>query len=102
MSSQRKKYLKEFLLGTGIGLIVPMIGLFIYWLFTWRMYSFIPEFFQYMHEHKKVAAHIALACILNLPLLYVSMNKDKYKLGQGIIFGTLFYAFYIFYYKLFL
>ena len=98
----RKKYLKEFLLGTGIGALTPLFGLFIYWLFTWRMYSFIPDFFIFLHEHKLIAAHLSLACLLNLPILYVTMNKDKYKLGQGVIFGTLFYAFYIFYYKLML
>ncbi|MBC7863445.1 MAG: hypothetical protein IAF38_10750 [Bacteroidia bacterium] len=96
------KYVKQFLVGTGIGLITPFAGLFVYWLFVWRnIATFIPGFFVKMYDVKLIASHFGLACVLNLPLFYLFMNKDKYKTAQGIIFGTLIYAFYIFYYKLF-
>lgn len=97
------KYLKDFILGTLTGLVSPMAGLFIYWLFTWTQYNFIPDFFVFMHEHRMVAAHLGMACLVNLPIFYLVINKEsKYKFAQGIIFGTLAYAIYIFYYKLFI
>ena len=80
-----------------------MAALFIYWLFTWTQYNFIPDFFIFLHEHKLIAAHLGLACIVNLPVFYVLINKEnKYKMAQGILFGTILYALYIFYYKLFI
>lgn len=95
------RHLKHFLYGTGIGLVSPMVALFIYWLFTWRNLSFIPGFFIFLYNNHQIGNHLALACVVNLPIFYILMNKDKYKLSQGVIFGTLLYAFYIFYYKLF-
>lgn len=94
------KHLKQFLLGTLIGLVIPFAGLFVYWLFTWTNMAFIPDFFNFLHNRRMVAAHLSLACILNLPVFYFLINRDRYKLAQGIIFSTLLYAFYIFYYKL--
>ncbi|MFN5182550.1 MAG: hypothetical protein ACK5D5_05955 [Bacteroidota bacterium] len=96
------KHLKDFLIGFFIGTIIPIFSLFVYWLFTWKNVSFIPDFFLFMHKHKKVSAHLALACIVNLPVFYIFLNKEKYKLAQGIIFSTIIYALYIFYYKLFI
>lgn len=90
------------MLGTLTGLIIPMFALFVYWLFTWTQYNFIPDFFIFMHEHRSVAAHLGMACVINLPVFYVLLNKNQYKFAQGIIFATLLYAFYIFYYKLFI
>lgn len=96
------KHLKHLLLGFIIGVLIPFVSLFIYWLFTWRNLNFIPDFFIAMHKNKKVAAHLALACIVNLPVFYLFLNKEKFKIAQGIILSTIIYAMYIFYYKLFI
>jgi hypothetical protein len=95
------KHLKEFLIGSGIGLTCPMIALFVYWLFTWTNMSFIPGFFNFLYDHHQIGSHLSLACVVNLPIFYILLNKDRLKFAQGVIFGTLVYAFYIFYYKLF-
>jgi hypothetical protein len=98
------KYLKKFLYGSLVGLIAPMIALFIYWIIYWRNYNFIPSFFIYLYNVKQIGNHLSLACIINLPIFYILINKEKPesdKLAQGIIFGTLTYAVYIFYYKIF-
>ncbi len=91
---------KQLLIGLAAGLVTPFAGLFVYWLFNWTHMSFIPGFFNFLHDRRMIAAHLSLACILNLPLFYLLINKDRYKMAQGIILGTLLYAFYIFYYKL--
>ncbi|MFN6037484.1 MAG: hypothetical protein ACK452_03380 [Bacteroidota bacterium] len=96
------KQRKDFIFGLLTGLIVPFASLFVYWLFTWKNMSFIPDFFVFMHKHKKVSAHLALACVVNLPIFFYFINRYHYKFAQGIIMSTIMYAMYIFYYKLFI
>jgi hypothetical protein len=94
------KHIKELIIGSILGLFIPFAALFVYWLFTWTQMGFIPDFFKFLHERRMVAAHLSLACILNLPVFYFLINREKFKTAQGIILGTLLYAIYIFYYKL--
>ncbi|MHB8260531.1 MAG: hypothetical protein ACYDCN_02060 [Bacteroidia bacterium] len=87
--------LNNFVLGIISGLLVPIIFLFIYWLWSFKYMSFIPHFFKFLLIGHVLSAVLSLCLIPNLGLFFLFVNKEYYKTTRGIILSTFIYGFII-------
>ncbi|HEX7413297.1 MAG TPA: hypothetical protein VF411_04560 [Bacteroidia bacterium] len=89
----QKTKLNTFILGIVSGLLVPVIFLFIYWLWSFKYMNFIPQFFKFLLIGRVLSAVLSLCLIPNLGLFFLFVNKEYYKTTRGIILSTFIYGF---------
>lgn len=88
--------------GLGLGLITPILGLFIYYLFTYRSQTSFSGFIDYFSSIHLFVAYISLSCyITNLPLFFLFLQKEKYQAARGVLFATIAYTLWVVYEKFF-
>lgn len=88
--------------GLGFGLITPIIGLFVYYLFTYRTQTSFSGFIDYFSSIHLFVAYISLSCyITNLPLFFLFLQKEKYQAARGVLFATIAYTLWVVYEKFF-
>jgi hypothetical protein len=79
----------SLVLGTIIGLIVPVISVFIYfWLNQSRFGSF-ENFFDTISQGNLITHLISICAVPNLLFFYLFLNREKNNSAKGIIFATL-------------
>jgi hypothetical protein len=96
-----EKKFNHFLLGTLIGLLIPVFFMLCYWLWSYRFMSFMPSFFRYLLLMKVLAPTLSLCVIPNLGMFFLFLNQERYKSGRGVIFSTIIYGGIIMYLKLY-
>jgi hypothetical protein len=87
--------LNNFILGIVAGLILPLLSLVGYWLWSFKFLNFIPQFFNFLLLGKVLSAVLSLCLIPNLGMFFLFINKEYYKTTRGIILSTLVYGFII-------
>ncbi|MCD6068521.1 MAG: hypothetical protein K0S33_3347 [Bacteroidetes bacterium] len=95
------KKFNNFWLGVFIGLAIPMLFLFIYWLWSFRFMGFIPGFFRYLVLMKILAPTLSLCVVPNLGMFFLFLNQERYKSGRGIILAAFIYGGIIMYLKMY-
>lgn len=88
-----KPKLNNFILGIISGLILPIITLLGYWLWSFKFLNFIPQFFNFLLLGRVLSAVLSLCLIPNLGMFFLFINKEYYKTTRGIILSTLLYGF---------
>jgi hypothetical protein len=88
-----KTKLNNFILGIIAGLLLPFISLFIYWLWSYKYMSFIPQFFKFLLMGRVLSAVLSLCLIPSLGMFFLFINREYYKTTRGIILSTLLYGF---------
>lgn len=80
------------MLGFVLGLIMPIIGLFIVYLIKFNEYT-VSYYFDILYANHKVASMVlTLAIILNLiPFLYYTNKRLDYT-ARGVLIATILYA----------
>ena len=92
--------LDNMITGIMLGLLMPIIGLFLYYLFTYRTQTSFGGFIDYFTSIHLFVAYISLACyITNLPLFFLFIHKEKYLAARGVLFATIAYTIWVVYEK---
>jgi hypothetical protein len=86
-------------IGAIVGIVIPWLAFYIYYLFALNHFSFIDTVkMAYMGDI--LMKYISLAAIANLIVFYLSLNKSAYRFGYGIILAMFIYAFIVMIQKL--
>jgi hypothetical protein len=92
--------LDNIVIGLLLGLLAPIAGLFIYYIFTYRVQTSFGGFIDYFSSIHLFVAYISLACyITNLPLFFLFIQKEKYNGARGVLFATIGYTIWVVYEK---
>lgn len=79
-------------LGLILGFLVPVIGIFGYYLWKFRLFT-LNEFFQVLNMQKSLLSGIiSIALIANAILFTLYINEHKDKTAKGIFIATCIYA----------
>lgn len=100
MNRFRKIQLNNFWLGLMGGLLVPVLSILGYWLWSYKYMKFYPQFFRFLMDGGVLSAVMSLCLIPNLGLFFLFLNSERYKTCRGIILTMLLYGFIIVYLKI--
>ncbi|MEI6264468.1 MAG: hypothetical protein WCP74_05160 [Sphingobacteriia bacterium] len=79
-------------LGLLLGFLAPVIGIFGYYLWKFRLFT-LNEFFQVLNMQKSLLSGIiSIALIANAILFTLYINEHKDKTAKGIFIATCIYA----------
>jgi hypothetical protein len=81
-------------LGVVLGLIAPLIGILLFKLYKFSVFSF-REVFQFMlvePGHKTLSVALSLSLLLNALLFTLYVNSGRDKTAKGIFITTLVYG----------
>ena len=96
----KKIDLNKFWIGAVSGLLLPLLSLLGYWLWSYKYMRFYPQFFKFLMNGGVLSAVLSLCLIPNLGMFFLFLNKEKYKTTRGIILTMLVYGFIIVYLKI--
>jgi len=96
MNNQTKNLFK----GTLFGLLIPLIGLSIFYFSKFTDYS-IAEYVTTLRQKSLMAPIISISLVPNILLFFFFVNRNRLKEGQGVIFSMLLWGVAIVYYKFF-
>lgn len=95
-----KAKLDNILVGLLIGIIFPIIGMFLYYSFTYSSQTSFTGFLDYFSRIHIVVAAISLSCyISNLPLFFGFIWLNMNKTARGVLFATMGYTAWVIYEK---
>lgn len=94
--SKRKNY---FLSGFVPALILPLIGVYIYYLLFFS-YMDLPAFQNHLIKSNLLLSVLSLGVILNLALFFIFYHFEKDNSARGVIGASFIYAFIVLYFKL--
>jgi len=95
-----KTKFNKMLLGVIAGLILPILAMLGYWLWSFKFLKFYPQFFTFLMTGRVLSAVLSLCLLPNLGLFYLFINREYYKSCRGMILSTLVYGFIIVYLKI--
>ena len=84
----------DFKLGVILGLVAPLIGILLFKLYKFSVFSF-KEVFQFMMVepgHKTLSVALSLSLLLNALLFTLYVNSGRDKTAKGIFITTLVYG----------
>ncbi|MCX6312399.1 MAG: hypothetical protein NT084_12280 [Bacteroidetes bacterium] len=92
--------LDNLFIGLALGIFLPIVGIFVYYIFTYRVETSFSGFIDYFKSVHLFVAYISLACYMtNLPLFFLFIWKDKYQGARGVLFATIMYTAWVVYEK---
>lgn len=94
--------LDNVFIGIALGIISPVIGIFFYYIFTFRTQTSFSGFIDLFKTFHLFVAYVSLACyITNLPLFFLFIWKEKFQGARGVLFATIAYTAWVVYEKFF-
>lgn len=97
-----KHKMDHFLWGLGLGLLLPFVGVYIYFLSTYSAQMRFGLFLEYISTTVRVIVPlVSLFCVLNLGLFFLFYFLHKNRSAQGVIMATMIYAGWVVYMKVF-
>jgi hypothetical protein len=95
-----KQKLDNIILGLVIGAIMPVIGMYIYWVFTYRYEVSFGVFLDYFAQRRVLVASMSLSVYAtNLPLFFGFIWGNMNKAARGVLFATMGYTAWVIYEK---
>jgi hypothetical protein len=85
----------NFVLGTILGFIGPLLGVFIFKYMKFKSFTY-ADTFEYMYReqgHNTLSVALSLALLVNAVLFTVYLNTNKDKTAKGIFTLTCVYGF---------
>jgi len=79
------------LIGLLLGIIVPIIGMFIFYKFNFKTLDF-REFIDYINRKHMLPQLLSLSVIANLGLFFIFIWKKFYYSAKGVIAATFLYV----------
>ncbi len=89
----------HFLVGFIGGLITPLIGFYVYYLFFFSYMGF-TSFYNHISTSGKLISVMSLGVILNLVLFFIFYQTEKDRSLKGVVGATFVYAFVVLYFKI--
>ncbi len=94
METNLKKW-DKLLLGLIIGIITPIIVMFVY--YRINFYYIRVDTFLYETFMKRIFLPLLSLCVLgNLAVFFIFIQTDRYYSARGVVFATLLYAIVVF------
>ncbi len=91
--------LNKLLLGIAIGLVLPVISFFLYFLYRIHATSF-SDYFKFLIDSGKIVHVMSLSVLPNLAPFFFFVNSSRFKTARGILGATILIAILIFVIKL--
>lgn len=79
-------------LGAFLGLIFPVIGFLLYYVFVFSENYTLEGYWNFLFTSGNISAALSLALILNLPLFLFNLSNNNYRTVQGVVGVTIFYG----------
>jgi hypothetical protein len=93
--------LDNIFIGLILGITLPILGIFIYYSFTFKSQTSFSGFIDYFSSIHLFVAWVSLSCyITNLPLFFLFIWKEKFQGARGVLFATIAYTLWVVYEKL--
>ncbi len=83
--------LDTVIIGLITGILVPVIGLFVFYFFSFDTLS-ISEFLDHIIRIHRIPQLISLSVIANLGVFYIFIYKKFYYSARGVIMSTFLYT----------
>ena len=97
-----KQKFDHALWGIGLGLLMPFIGVYFYYLSTYSSQMRFMLFLEFISSKVRVIVPLlSLFCVLNLGLFFLFYWLNKNRSAQGVIMATMLYAGWVVYMKVF-
>ncbi len=97
-----KTKLDNVVVGLIIGAVFPVIGIFLYYMFTYRYQTSFSGFLEYFSRMNIVVAAMSLSCYMtNLPLFFGFIWLKMNNTSRGVLFATMGYTVWVVYEKFF-
>ena len=79
-------------IGFVFGIVFPAFCFFCYWLFLHNQLNFPNGFIRYL-RNGNMLQEVAIACIIaSLVVFYISLNKNIFDFGRGLIIAAFLYV----------
>ncbi|MEP7263074.1 MAG: hypothetical protein ABI772_01175 [Bacteroidota bacterium] len=88
----------KFIYGFLPGLLLPVIGSFIYYLIFFNLMG-LKQFINHIIFNNLFIGVLSIGVILNLGLFFIYYQLEKDRSAQGVIGATFIYAFVVMYFK---
>ena len=80
-------------LGLVLGLVAPILSLFVYYFVRFYPLYTVRDFFYFMQTNKSQITAISVPClVLNIVLFTIYINSHKDNTAKGIFAATIIYA----------
>jgi hypothetical protein len=89
---------KDFLKGTLVGVIAPLVAFVVYVAFY--LEADVLQTFNKLVEINKIAHVISLSVLINLLIFFMNLRTNREMSAKGILLATLLYAFVVMIMKL--
>lgn len=97
-----KQKLDNIVVGLLLGAVLPLIGIYVYYLFTYRYQTSFKGFLDYYSTMHVIVAAMSLSVYAsNLPLFFGFIWGNMNKAARGVLFSTMGYTAWVIYEKFF-
>lgn len=97
-----KQKLDNLVFGLLLGAVLPLIGIYIYYLFTYRYQTSFKGFLEYYSTMHVIVAAMSLSVYAsNLPLFFGFIWGHMNKAARGTLYATMGYTAWVIYEKFF-
>jgi hypothetical protein len=87
--------------GAFLGIIFPIIGFLLYYVFLFSDSLTLSEYWDFLFESESIAGALSLSVIMNLPVFFLSLWNNRFETVKGIVGATIFYGLLIIIFKFF-
>lgn len=89
-----KNKINALIVGLIIGLLVPIIAIYIFFLFSNHQLSW-TDYLNHLFRYKLVSHVISIGAISNLLVFFGFSRFDYLKAARGVVFATMLYAIFV-------
>jgi len=91
-SKPQKKGRNNIYLGAFLGLIFPVAGFLLYWVFMFSDRMSLTAYWDFLFTSRNISSALSLSIILNLPLFFFNISNNNYETVKGVVGATIFYG----------
>ena len=92
MTKKEKKLYNSITLGIIVGLIAPIITVYIFYSFQNNFYGDFGQYVKTIIQMKIITKVLSLSVLGNLAVFYLFIQTKRYFSARGVIISTLIYA----------
>ncbi len=92
MTKKRKKTFNSIIAGIVVGLIAPIITMYIFYSFQNNFYGDFDKYIKTIIQIKVISKVLSLSILGNLAVFYIFIHSNRYFSARGVIYATLIYA----------
>jgi len=91
---EKKKFspFDQLWIGCVAGVIMPIIGLFIFYLYNQDWFHSVHNYFNFIVKSRQYAQMISICAVPNLVAFFGFLQFDFYRSSRGVMFVTLIMA----------